>query len=45
MSLVTDGKDIRKDNWFLDVNKTKRVMSEVIKIEKYFESHIPNLAN
>ncbi|WP_207644706.1 YdcF family protein [Caloranaerobacter ferrireducens] len=45
VSPVTDGKDIRKDNWFLDVNKTKRVMSEVIKIGKYFENHIPNLAN
>lgn len=40
VSPVIDGKDIRKDNWFLDKAKTHRVMSEVVKIGSYFEKHI-----
>lgn len=30
-------KDVRKDNWFMDEEKIKTVMGEVIKIGKYFE--------
>lgn len=40
VSPVIDGKDIRKDNWFLDKAKTHRVMSEVVKIGSYFEEYI-----
>lgn len=43
VSPIIDERDIRKDNWFLDPDKTHRVMGEVIKIGKYFEKHIPNL--
>ncbi|MGO1372556.1 MAG: YdcF family protein [Senegalia sp. (in: firmicutes)] len=44
VSPVIDGKDIRNDNWYLDVNKSSIVMNEVIKIGRYFEKHIPNLS-
>lgn len=40
VSPVVDGKDIRKNNWFLDKIKTHRVMSEVVKIGSYFEEHV-----
>ncbi len=37
---IVDGKNITKDNWYLDEVKTNRVMSEVKKIALYFEKHI-----
>ncbi|MEG0774090.1 YdcF family protein [Clostridium sp.] len=37
---VSDKKEIRKDNWFLDEEKIKIVMGEVVKIGKYFEPYI-----
>lgn len=40
---VIDNKNIRKDNWFLEADKIKRVMSEVKKIAVYFESHLKSL--
>lgn len=40
VSPVIDGKDIRKDNWFLDKAKTHRVMGELVKIGSYFEEHV-----
>ena len=40
---IIDGKEIRKDNWFLFQDKTNRVMSEVVKIGKYFEEHMLKL--
>ena len=40
---VVDGKDIRKDNWYLSEEKTARVMSEVMKIGKYFDAHMQKL--
>ncbi|MTI47660.1 MAG: YdcF family protein [Firmicutes bacterium] len=39
VSPVVDGKEIKKDNWFLDKNKTHRVMSELVKIGTYFEEY------
>lgn len=36
-------KDLRKDNWFLNEEKIKTVMSEVVKIGKYFEPYIKDL--
>jgi uncharacterized SAM-binding protein YcdF (DUF218 family) len=43
VSPVIDSRDIQKDNWYLDTNKSSRVMSEVMKIGKYFENYIPYL--
>ena len=40
VSPVIDGKDIRKDNWFLDKAKIHRVMGELVKIGSYFEEHV-----
>lgn len=40
VAYVPDKREIRKDNWFLDEEKTKIVMSEVVKIGKYFEPFI-----
>ncbi|QOR35179.1 YdcF family protein [Clostridium sp. 'deep sea'] len=40
---IIDGKEIRKNNWFLFQDKTSRVMSEVVKIGKYFEEHMSKL--
>ncbi|QTA37915.1 YdcF family protein [Thermosipho ferrireducens] len=40
VSPVVDERDIRKDNWFLDMYKVKIVMNELVKIGKYFESYI-----
>lgn len=37
---VPDKREIRKDNWFLDGEKIKIVMGEVVKIGKYFEPYI-----
>lgn len=37
---VPDRRDIRKDNWFLDEEKIRIVMGEVVKIGKYFETYI-----
>ena len=37
---VSDKREIRKDNWFLDEEKIKIVMGEVVKIGKYFETLI-----
>lgn len=45
VSPMVDSKNIAKDNWFLDSDKTNKVMGEVIKIGKYFESHVPHLVN
>lgn len=39
-SPIVDGKDIRKDNWFLDKEKINIVMSEVVKIGSYFEKYV-----
>ena len=37
---VPDKRDITKDNWYLDEEKIKIVMGEVVKIGKYFEPYI-----
>lgn len=37
---VPDKRRIEKDNWFLDEEKIKIVMGEVVKIGKYFKDHI-----
>lgn len=37
---VPDKREIRKDNWFLDEEKIKIVMGEVVRIGKYFEPFI-----
>lgn len=41
---VVDDRDVRRDNWFLDAEKTRLVLSEVEKIGKYFPTHVPALA-
>ena len=43
ISTVTNEKDIRKDNWFLDDDKIKIVMGEVVKIGTYFEEEVVKL--
>lgn len=40
VSPVIDGRDIRKDNWFMDNKRIHIVMSEVVKIGEYFKKHI-----
>lgn len=40
VATVPDNKLVLKDNWFLEEEKTKIVMGEVIKIGKYFEPFI-----
>ena len=40
VAYVSDKREIRKDNWFLEEEKIKIVMGEVVKIGKYFEPHI-----
>lgn len=40
VAYVPDKREIRKDNWFLDEEKIKTVMGEVVKIGKYFEPYI-----
>ncbi len=40
VACVPDKREIRKDNWFLDEEKIKVVMDEVVKIGKYFEHYI-----
>ena len=40
VSPVIDGRNIRKDNWFMDNDKIHIVMSEVVKIGEYFKNHI-----
>ena len=42
---VQDKGEIRKDNWFMDEDKIKKVMGEVVKIGKYFEPHIKGMQN
>ena len=42
---VPDKGEIRKDNWFMDEDKIKKVMGEVVKIGKYFEPHIKGMQN
>jgi hypothetical protein len=37
---VIDEREIKKDNWYLDQNKTLKVMSEVEKIGKYFKGNL-----
>jgi len=37
---VIDERDIRKNNWYLDEIKYKKVMNEIEKIGKYFANHI-----
>ncbi len=43
VACVPDRKEITKDNWFLDEDKIKIVMGEVVKIGRYFESYIKKL--
>jgi hypothetical protein len=43
VSYVPDRREITRDNWFLDEEKIKTVMGEVVKIGKYFEPHIKKL--
>lgn len=38
---VVDRREISKDNWFLNPESTKIVMSEIVKIGKYFEDKVP----
>jgi uncharacterized SAM-binding protein YcdF (DUF218 family) len=40
VAYVPDKREIRKDNWFLDEEKIKIVMGEVVKIGKYFGPYI-----
>ena len=40
VACVPDKREIRKDNWFLDEEKIRIVMGEVVKIGKYFEPYI-----
>jgi uncharacterized SAM-binding protein YcdF (DUF218 family) len=42
---VMDKREIGRENWFLEEEKIKLVMSEVEKIGKYFGHHIPNWVN
>lgn len=37
---IPDKREIRRDNWFIDDEKIKLVMGEVVKIGKYFEAYI-----
>jgi len=37
---VPDKREISKENWFLEEEKIKKVMGEVVKIGKYFETYI-----
>ena len=37
VSPITDNRNIRKENWFSDVTKRKRVLAEIEKIGVYFE--------
>lgn len=43
ISTVTNQKDIRKDNWFLDKDKIDLVMKEVKKIGTYFVTEVDKL--
>lgn len=43
VSYVPDRREITEDNWFLDEEKIKTVMGEVVKIGKYFQPHIKKL--
>jgi uncharacterized SAM-binding protein YcdF (DUF218 family) len=43
VSCVPDRREISKNNWFLDEEKIKTVMGEVVKIGKYFEACIKKL--
>jgi uncharacterized SAM-binding protein YcdF (DUF218 family) len=40
---VIDDRDIKKDNWYLDEVKYKKVMNEVEKIGKYFSTYMKAL--
>lgn len=40
IAATPDKKEVTKDNWFLDEEKIKTVMGEVVKIGKYFEPYI-----
>jgi uncharacterized SAM-binding protein YcdF (DUF218 family) len=42
VTTVMDKREISRENWFLDEEKIKAVMTEVEKIGKYFGPHIPN---
>lgn len=45
VATVSDKKEILKENWFMDDEKIKIVMSEVVKIGKYFESYIKKFSS
>lgn len=40
---IVDGTGISRDNWFNSDEKIKKVLTEVIKIGKYFENYIKDL--
>ncbi|MHA6530803.1 YdcF family protein [Paenibacillus sp. BAC0078] len=42
VSPVIDKTGISKENWFLEVSKINKVMSELEKVARYFGHHIPN---
>lgn len=44
VSQVPDKREITKNNWFLEEQKIKIVMDEVVKIGTYFEAHIKKLS-
>jgi len=43
VAYVPDKKNIQEDNWFLEEEKISTVMSEVVKIGRYFEPYIKKL--
>lgn len=45
VSAVTDKRGIGRDDWFLQEDRIKAVMTEVEKIGKYFGRHIPHWVN